>query len=262
MGVSGKRYATPTGFADWLPRIPLKWDFAPGFSLPAPKLNYFFVNFFSHRTAQMDGQASYDTNSISTFISLDNKSGNRSQMNERTNCETCLLIKQSMFANCGNAWTDQKGWKTAMDLFIRHDPETHITAPAKTTHTGNGTHQGWFAGTLTMSPDDGKTEDDMVIAIEKIMKQQTCPVDKYAWYVEYTKAGLAHIHFIYITPGGTRIHKKVFQRYWMWEEPRNNVKGAGFRGGYHKPVDSLVAYKEYISKDSGKHGGNISLEEV
>lgn len=205
----------------------------------------------------------YDNNSIPFSFILDKREGNISQMNERTKCQTCSLIKGLQF-QCVNDYTPsgRKTWKDAMDLYLRHDPETHETAPPKTTHSGNGTHQGWFAGTLTMSPDDGKTEHDMVIAIEKIMKQQTCPVDKYAWYVEYTKAGLAHIHFIYITPGGTRIHKKVFQRYWMWEEPRNNIKGAGFRGGYHKPVDSLVAYKEYISKDSGKHGGNISLEEV
>lgn len=217
----------------------------------------------------MDGHEYYDSNYNPSYMFLDNIDGVPRQMDKRyypercKKCKICADIYHGYLAAVSaTGFVNKPLFDMIMKLDIRHDPDTHETAPPRTTHQGNGTHQGWFAGTLTMSPDDGKTEDDMVNAIEKIMKQKTCPVDKYAWYVEYTKAKLAHIHFIYITPAGTRIHKKVFQRYWVWDEPRNNIKGAGFRGGYHKPVDSLVAYKEYMSKDAGRHGGNISLEDI
>lgn len=148
-------------------------------------------------------------------------------------------------------------FKKVMDLYLRHDPETHITSPSKKSHVGNGTPAGWFAGTLTKTPTDSITEDDMCQAIEKIMKQQTCPVDKYAWYLEYTEKKVPHIHFVYITNTGGRIHAKVFKRYWkQWDEKRR--LGKGHQGGYHAPVRSDTAYLEYIAKDSGRSGGNIS----
>lgn len=119
-------------------------------------------------------------------------------------------------------------------------------------HIGNGKPNGIFAGTLTMSDKDTTNENEMVIAIKKIMNQQTCPVEKYAWYLEYTKNGLPHIHFIYRTPEGTRIHQKVFKRYWkQWDE--GTRAGAGFKGGYHRLAKSETAYLEYIAKDSGRH---------
>lgn len=121
-----------------------------------------------------------------------------------------------------------------------------------TTHKGNGTHNGLFAGTLTMSPEWGKTEEDIVHACEKIMSQKTCPVEKYAWYLEQTENGTPHIHFIYKTASGGRIHQKVFKRYWEWDESVSI--GKGHKGGYHKPVKSEIAYQEYISKDEGRHG--------
>lgn len=121
-----------------------------------------------------------------------------------------------------------------------------------TTHKGNGTPTGIFAGTLTMSPDDKLNEEDMVHAMKKIVSQQTCPVKNYAWYVEYTDNGLPHIHFIYEAESGGRIHQKVFKRYWkQWDESKK--MGQGHRGGYHKHVQSETAYLEYIEKDGGRH---------
>lgn len=125
---------------------------------------------------------------------------------------------------------------------------------AKPPKVGNGTPNGIFAGTLTMSPDWGKTEEDICTAVKKILTQQTCPVKRYRWYLEYTKANVPHIHFIYETNTGGRIHTKVFKRYWTWEEPRNNRSRNGFRGGYHYHCDSTTAYLEYIAKDGNtKH---------
>lgn len=122
-----------------------------------------------------------------------------------------------------------------------------------TSHKGNGTHQGLFVGTLTMSPTDGYNEEDMVGAMNKIFSQQTVPVKKWAWYREYTKNGTPHIHFCYETETGGRIHKKVFQRYWkIWDEPRNQTGRGGFPGGYHSPAKSEIAYLEYMSKDGGR----------
>lgn len=129
----------------------------------------------------------------------------------------------------------------------------HIVLKPDTSHSGNGVHQGLFAGTLTMSPDDKYNEEDMVGAIKKIFAQQTVPVKKWAWYREYTKNGTPHIHFVYETESGGRIHKKIFQRYWkLWDEPRNQTGRGGFPGGYHSPAKSPTAYIEYISKDGGR----------
>ena len=124
----------------------------------------------------------------------------------------------------------------------------------KESHKGNGVHNGLWAGTLTMSPNDGVNEEDMIGAMRKVFAQQTVPVIKWAYYREYTKNGLPHIHFCYETETGGRIHKKIFQRYWkLWDEPRNQKGRGGFPGGYHAPAKSETAYLEYISKDAGRN---------
>lgn len=119
--------------------------------------------------------------------------------------------------------------------------------PTKSNHK----HMGTWAGTLTMSPTDSTNEEEMVMAIKKIMRQKTCPVKKYAWYLEHTQNGLPHIHFIYETATGGRIHKRVFQRIWkIWDE--SQAVGAGHRGGYHRECHSDEEYMKYISKDKGR----------
>jgi len=119
-------------------------------------------------------------------------------------------------------------------------------------HEGNGKHKGLFAGTITLSPTWGLNEEDMVQAIKKIFSQQTCPVKRYIWYLEFTKANQPHIHFIYETESGGRIHQKVFERYWKkWNEEIE--VGKGHRGGYHESCHDELKYKEYIEKDKGRH---------
>lgn len=123
--------------------------------------------------------------------------------------------------------------------------------PTKSNHKPLGT----FVGTLTMSPNDATNEEEMVTAIQKIFRQKTVPVQKHAWYLEYTANGLPHIHFIYRTATGGRLHAKVFKRLWKyWDE--SQVCGNGHRGGYHALCHREDDYLKYISKDEGRHQVN------
>ena len=132
--------------------------------------------------------------------------------------------------------------------------------PKKRSHVGNGRHNGLWAGTLTKAPTDPISEADMIAAINKLMAQKTCPVKRYAWYLEYKEDGRhPHIHFIYETETGGRITQRTFQRVWsIWDEKKeyHDEKGRykGHRGGYHKAVADEYAYNDYISEDGGLHG--------
>lgn len=118
-------------------------------------------------------------------------------------------------------------------------------------HSGNGAPSGAFAFTLTKSPTDDLTEADMVAAVRKIMCQKSCPVKRYAWYLEYKEDGKhPHIHGMYETDKGGVIEKKHFSRAWKIWDPSKPL-GAGFRGGYHRPVRSEEGYSDYIKKDGG-----------
>ena len=123
-----------------------------------------------------------------------------------------------------------------------------------TTHVGNGAHKGLFAFTLTKSPKDPLSIGDMLAAVRKLMGQRSCPLKRYAWYYEdkgrdeFGEPLHPHIHGIYETESGGRIEAKHFKRAWdIWNEKL--PMGAGFRGGYHKPVYHEEEYKEYIKKD-------------
>lgn len=137
----------------------------------------------------------------------------------------------------------------------QHYVESHGATPLKKTHQGNGAHRGAFAFTLTKSPDDQLTEFDMIKSVRKVMSQKSCPVSRYAWYLEYgdneTKTH-PHIHGLYETETQGRIEAKHWKRAWpIWDE--KTKLGHGFRGGYHRPVRSEEGYKDYIKKDAGKN---------
>lgn len=169
-------------------------------------------------------------------------------------CPTCQLIEMTMYNFSGDmSYHGRSEFAKAAEMARRHNPETHEDIVLKKySHEGNGAPNGVFAGTLTKAPDWKETEEDMIRAMHKIMEQKTCPVEKYAWYVEHTENGLPHIHFIYKTITGGRIHQKVFKRYWkQWDEKRK--LGRGHQGGYHKLAESETAYLEYIEKDGGIH---------
>lgn len=123
-------------------------------------------------------------------------------------------------------------------------------------HEGNGRPSGAFAGTLNMSWDWNENEDTMVEAIKKILYQDTCPVKRFRWNLEYCKDGKPHIHFLYETKSGGRIHSKVFKRYWTyWGESKYSmIKKERFTGGYHQPCSQEEAYIRYIGKDKGRCG--------
>ena len=119
-------------------------------------------------------------------------------------------------------------------------------------HTGNGTYNGPFAYTLTKSDKDALTVGEMIKAAQKLMSQKSCPVIKYAWWLEYKGDDQSHphIHGMYMTKTGGRIEAKHFKRAWpIWDEKIR--MGAGFRGGYHRPVRHEECYEEYIAKDGG-----------
>lgn len=123
-------------------------------------------------------------------------------------------------------------------------------------HNGNGTYSGPFAFTLTKSPSDNLSVGDMLKAVDKVMTQKSCPVAQYSWYLEYKgvdEEGLPihpHIHGMYETESQGRIEAKHFKRAWpIWKE--SVAQGAGFRGGYHRPVKAEESYKDYIKKDGG-----------
>lgn len=157
-------------------------------------------------------------------------------------------------------------WYTYEDLidkpFMKAEKDKirkRIEAPCGTNHElpkghhkGNGKPKGIFAGTLTMSPKWETNEEEMVTAIKKLMRQKTCPVKRYVWYLEYTQDNVPHIHFIYETDTGGRITQQTFKRQWKyWDE--STPCGGGHVGGYHKHCAKEDDYLEYISKDKGRH---------
>lgn len=128
---------------------------------------------------------------------------------------------------------------------------------------GNGKYLGKWAFTLTCSPSDGLTKDDLLKAVNKIMNQRSQQVKSYAWYFEHK--GIdddgnyqhPHIHGMYELDSGGRIEAKHWKRAWpIWDEKKR--LGQGFRGGYHRPVRSDEDYSDYIAKD-GLEGENNLL---
>lgn len=175
----------------------------------------------------------------------------------------------SSFMDCcvnWNLWIARTG-ADGMMLANNRDIDNafkHLKSHDKS-HTGNGTYQGAFAFTLTKSPKDEQTVLQMITAAEKLMRQKSCPVKKFAWYLEHkptlddTEAH-PHIHGMYETADGKRIESKHFKRAWPIWDPSVKL-GAGFRGGYHRPVRSEEKYKDYICKDGGQ-GDSFGLEET
>lgn len=131
-----------------------------------------------------------------------------------------------------------------------HNEQHHNIPKPINTHKGNGVYQGIFAFTLTKSPDDNLTEEDMVKAVTKIMNQKSIPVKKFAWYLEYGDLELKkhpHIHGLYETETGGMIETKHWKRAWSIWNPKQKL-GNGFRGGYHRPVRDNEGYDDYIAK--------------
>lgn len=123
-------------------------------------------------------------------------------------------------------------------------------------HEGNGRPTGAFAGTLNMSWEWNENEDTIVEAMKNILNQQTCPVKRFRWNLEFCKDGKPHVHFLYETKTGGRIHSKVFKRYWPYwgEDKYSMIKKERFTGGYHQPCSIEEAYIRYMNKDKGRCG--------
>jgi len=165
-------------------------------------------------------------------------------------CPAC----KAWYAGGAFLMESRPGWDELHNRWLEHVATDH-----RKTHTGNGAPQGAFAFTLTKSPKDKLTVADMLKAVRKVMNQKSNPVVKYAWYYEDKGRDAnddpihPHIHGMYETATGGRIEKKHWKRAWdIWGEGVPDlVMGAGFRGGYHRPVKSDDAYSDYIKKDDG-----------
>ena len=148
---------------------------------------------------------------------------------------------------------------------MEHIERCKITNPPKKTHKGNGTYKGPWAFTITCSPKDNLRFGDMIKAVTKVLKQKSCPATKYAWYLENKGTNSEgemihpHIHGMYETASGGRIEAKHWKRAWpIWDE--DDPIGAGFRGGYHRPVTHEEGYSSYIAEDGGACG-TFNLDE-
>jgi len=169
-------------------------------------------------------------------------------------CKTGVAFNTAMMAVEGSSTYKEARYRKIMEDWLKHSVEHHgYIDNCKKTHKGNGAPQGAFAFTLTKSPMDDLTEFDMIKAVRKIMSQKSCPVARYAWYLEYKENNThPHIHGMYETVSLGRIEKKHWKRAWpIWDE--NHKLGNGFRGGYHRPVRVEEIYKDYISKDKGRN---------
>lgn len=165
-------------------------------------------------------------------------------------CDECKRIDNDMLVEI------QRGLRPSVALLTKHLDKYHKRISKS--HSGNGAPQGRFAFTITASPSDNLTKEDMVKAVRKLMAQKSCPVKYYAWYLEYgdmEEQTHPHIHGLYETDTGGRIEAKHFKRAWkIWDEKIR--LGAGFRGGYHRPVRDNEAYSDYIKKynlENDKH---------
>lgn len=176
------------------------------------------------------------------------------------------LYQECDYCSSFVAWSTKPGGSAGMSFYDIdqkfNDYKRHINSQkckkfAKSNvHVGNGTPSGCFAFTITKSDKDPYSVGDMLTAVRKIMRQKSCPVKKYAWY--YEEKGRddngdpihPHIHGLYETESGGRIETKQFKRAWEIWDPSKPI-GAGFRGGYHRPVRSNEGYSDYIKKDGG-----------
>lgn len=139
-----------------------------------------------------------------------------------------------------------------MKLMVKHYVSDH-GYPTFKSHTGNGTHKGAFAFTLTKSPKDDLSIQDMIIAVKKVLNQKSNPVKSFCWYMEFKPTpedpqAHPHIHGMYETISEGRIETKHWKRAWPIWDPMDAM-GFGFRGGYHRPVRHNEGYSDYIQKD-------------
>lgn len=162
-------------------------------------------------------------------------------------CALCCVVCRQLDRECASCLEP----KRAAILFREYVKHVLSHSPKVKTHNGNGTHCGAWAFTLTSSPSDNMTVDDLIGAAKKLMSQKSCPVKRFAWYLEYKDEGKhPHIHGMYECENGGRIEAKHFKRAWpIWNEKER--LGMGFRGGYHRPVRHNEAYSDYIAKDGG-----------
>lgn len=165
--------------------------------------------------------------------------------------------KLRSFHNYG--WSHEKilvHFEKELERYYQEHLVSHHGYPPRpsSSHEGNGKYLGAWAFTLTKSPDDDLTEEDMIKAVHKVMNQKSIPTKKFAWYLEYGDEDAKthpHIHGMYETENGGMIETKHWKRAWPIWNPKQKL-GKGFRGGYHRPVEVDECYDDYIRKQDIK----------
>lgn len=121
--------------------------------------------------------------------------------------------------------------KNDSNAYIAHVWE-HVPRPKKK-----------YAFTLTTNGNDVMEEQEkLCLAVEKLFRQRTVPIEEGGAWLEYTAVGRPHIHGWYTTEDGGRVFAKVFQRCWpLWKEKRGAKE---FPGGYHEEMkkDRYLGY--------------------
>lgn len=176
---------------------------------------------------------------------------------EDVECPQCCKVCKDFDISMMTVSFDDRRFESKFKQWREHLDTYHKRLSRS--HAGNGTYKGPFAFTLTKSPTDDLTEEDMIKAVRKLMAQKSCPVKQYAWYLEYgdvENKTHPHIHGIYETETGGKIEKKHFKRAWPIWDPAVRC-GAGFRGGYHREVMLNENYQSYIAKQSGTHDSHL-----
>jgi len=131
------------------------------------------------------------------------------------------------------------------------------------THGNKADETVEYAFTLTMPPtyQPKKPIEEVarLICTNGLTNKPYEKPEKWAYVIEHTEAGTAHIHGMYKTPSGRRIATKYFNRYWpLWDE---KVKlGNGHQGGYHSKARHNESYSAYMTKEGCVHSSEkISL---
>jgi len=88
-------------------------------------------------------------------------------------CSTCRDLDSDMMGMKDHLWPKHNS------RILRHCQEEH-GYPVQKTHSGNGTYKGAFAFTLTKSPSDELSVNDMIVAAMKIVNQKSNPTKRFA----------------------------------------------------------------------------------
>lgn len=180
-------------------------------------------------------------------------------------CEANRILEKDIFLKTGRTGSCKElpsGWQShpnceTCSLYAR------LLMSRAPVHANTADNTTEYAFTLTMPPkyEPKKPIDEVarLICTNGLTNKPYEKPEKWAYVIEHTEAGTAHIHGMYKTASGRRIATKYFNRYWpLWDE---KVKlGNGHQGGYHSKARHNESYSAYMTKEGCVHSSEkISL---